>query len=104
MAINFPAFFKDRRNLVLGQEATKILVLEVLTELEWEEIGLHPYALDYRTKGTILTPGERIYVNITDSEIILRSECMNLTQFLDFGKNKANISEFWLKYEKALLK
>jgi len=95
MAFGFPAYHKERRKLSLGVEQTRQKVLKVLALLEWEEIGFHPYALDYKTKGSMLTSGERVYINITDIEIILRSECMFFSQIVDFGKNKANIQLFW---------
>lgn len=98
MAIGIPAYYKDRQKLIFSVEETKALALECIKVLEWQEIGLHPYALDYKSKGTIMTSGERIYVNITDAEIILRSECLIITRIFDFGKNKQNINEFWAIY------
>ena len=88
MAFGFPAYFKDRKNLSLSSKETKVLALSVLEDFGWLEIGLHPFALDYKTAGGVMTTGERFYINITDTEIILRSECLNHAQFLDFGKNK----------------
>ena len=102
MAFGFPAFHKDRKTLTLSVEETKAIAIEILVEFEWTEIGIHPFALDYKTTGGILTSGERLYINITETEIILRSECIFMSQFLDFGKNKANIDRFWEAYEAKL--
>lgn len=99
MAIGFPAFYKDRKDLLTSKAEAKEKAIKVLEKLNCKEIGLHPFALDYQTMGTILTSGERFYVNITDSEIIVRSECLFFTRIFDFGKNKANIEEFWLAFE-----
>ena len=68
MAFGFPAFHKDRKKLALSPESTKELALEVLKNLAWQDIGLHPFALDYKTIGSILTSGERVYINITETE------------------------------------
>ena len=102
MAFGLPAFYKDRKTLKLSQEETKAIALEILKEFEWTEIGLHPFAFDYKTTGGLLTAGERLYINVTETEIILRSECIFMSQFLDFGKNKANIDRFWEAYEAKL--
>lgn len=102
MAIGFPAYHKDRKALKLSVEATKAIAIEVLIDFEWTDIGEHPFALDYKTTGGIMTNGERLYINITETEIILRSECLFMSQFLDFGKNKANIDKFWAAYEAKL--
>ena len=102
MAFGLPAFFKDRKTLKKSPEETKILATEILKSFEWTEIGLHPFALDYKTTGGVMTNGERFYINITEKEIILRSECLFMSQFVDFGKNKANINKFWVVYEAKL--
>ena len=102
MAFGFPAYYKDRKNLKFSTDKTKNIVLKVLEILGWQEIGLHPYALDYKTIGTMLTTGERVYINITDTEIIIRSECLFPTRIIDFGKNKFNINKFWAEYDKLL--
>lgn len=102
MAFGFPAYYKDRRSLVLSKNETENIAKKALENIDCQEIGLHPYALDYKTIGTILTTGERIYVNITDTEIIIRSECLFPTRIVDFGKNKANIALFWEEYEKLI--
>lgn len=102
MAIGLPAYFKDRKTLKLSSEETKTIALKILEEFEWTEIGLHPFALDYKTTGGVMTNGERFYINITETEIILRSECLFMSQFIDFGKNKANVEKFWTVYETKL--
>lgn len=103
MAIGFPPYFKDRRTLKLSPEVAKAKAITVLEEMNCREIALHPFALDYVTPGAILATGERIYVNITDSEIIIRSECIFFTRIVDFGKNKANIDAFWKIYDRIVL-
>lgn len=102
MAIGLPAYYKDRKVLKFSKNITKEIALEVINNLGWQEIGLHPYALDYKTGGTMLTAGERVYINITDSEIIIRSECMFISQIIDFGKNKSNTQLFWNEYQKVI--
>ena len=99
MAFGFPAYHKDRRNIVLSKEKTKEIAIKALENISCKEIGLHPFALDYKTTGGMLMNGERIYVNITDSEIIIRSECLFPTRVIDFGKNKSNIELFWIEYD-----
>lgn len=102
MTLGLPAYFKDRKTLSLNSNETKVLALSILAEFGWTEIGLHPFAIDYKTTGGVMTTGERFYVNVTDTEIILRSECLNRAQFLDFGKNKYNVEKFWLAYDERL--
>lgn len=102
MAFGFPAYYKDRKTLTLSPEATKAIALEILKEFEWTDIGIHPFAFDYKTTGGVMTNGERLYINVTETEIILRSECLFMSQFLDFGKNKANIDRFWEAYDNKL--
>ncbi len=99
MAIGFPAYHKERRKLVLSSDETKEMAIKALENMKCQEIGLHPFALDYKMLGTLLTSGERIYVNITDTEIIVRSECLFPTRIFDFGKNKSNIVEFWKAFD-----
>ena len=50
MAFGFPAFHKDRKTLTLSVEETKAIAIEILVEFEWTEIGIHPFALDYKTE------------------------------------------------------
>ncbi|MGB1019338.1 MAG: hypothetical protein ACPGVH_09700 [Chitinophagales bacterium] len=102
MAFGFPAYVKDRRNLVLNTEDTKALALEIVKELKWQAIDEHPFAIDYKTPNSIMTMGERVYINVTDKEIIIRSECLFPTRFFDFGKNKAVIKSFWDAYDEKL--
>lgn len=104
MAIGFPAYCKERKALIVSEDEAKIAAISALEKMHASEIGLHPFALDYKTQGTYLTMGERIYVNITPTEIIIRSECLLITQFIDFGKNKRNIDNFWKEYESFLSK
>ncbi len=102
MAIGFPAYFKDRRPLTISLDAAKVTALKALNKMECEELGFHPFALDFKTKGTLLTSGERIYVNITETEIIIRSECVFFSQIIDFGKNKTNVEAFWTAFDSFL--
>jgi len=99
MAIGFPAYRKERRTLTTSAEETRLKAIDALQKMNCQEIGLHPFALDYKTVGSVLTTGERIYVNITETEIIIRSECLFPTRIFDFGKNKSNIAEFWKYFE-----
>lgn len=103
MAIGLPSYHKERRNLNIPKVEAKSKAIKAFEQMGCEEIGLHPFALDYNSLGSILTSGERIYVNITESEIIIRSECIFITRIFDFGKNKANVNEFWEAYDSIIL-
>jgi hypothetical protein len=103
MAFGFPPHQKERRNLVLSMEDAKKKAIATFEKLHYHEIGLHPFALDYSSPSSVLTAGERFYVNITEDEIIVRSECIFITRFFDFGKNQANIKEFWEVYDSIIL-
>ena len=101
MAIGFPAYYKDRKKLKFSKEKTKEISTSVLIKMNCNELGFHPFDLDFITQGSgMLDSGERIYVNITATEIIIRSECVLVSRIFDFGKNKANIQQFWYLYYK----
>ncbi|MFT4970014.1 MAG: hypothetical protein ACI9O4_001766 [Chitinophagales bacterium] len=99
MAIGLPAYHEERRKHGSTKERCEEQVRQTLSRLPWIEIAYLKEAFDYRTGGTILTHAERIIVYVGNTEILVKSACLNPAQFLDFGKNKKNVVEFFKKYD-----
>ncbi len=95
MAFQIPARYELRKKHQMSKEACEAIVLKTLQQLEWIEIGYLKDAFDYRSRGTMLTFAERIKVYVGPTEILVKSECLFPGQFLDFGKNKKNIIDFF---------
>ena len=99
MAIGLPAYHEVRKKHLLNKAACEARVEQTLAQLPWIKIGFMPDAFDYRTKGTMLTFAERILIYVGETEILVKSKCLFPGQFLDFGKNRKNVEEFFHYYE-----
>lgn len=96
MALGLPAYHEVRKKHLLGSKAAcEAKVEKVLLQLPWIKIGFMPDAFDYRTPGTMLTFAERVLIYVGETEILVKSKCLFPAQFLDFGKNKRNVEEFF---------
>lgn len=103
MAIGFPAYHIDKRKHLTTQDIARKVAEEVLIEMNCMHFGYHQEALDYKTIGSsALSLGERILVFTGPTEILLKSECLNPAQFLDFGKNKRNSTTFYAMFEERV--
>ena len=99
MAIGLPAYHEVRKKHNLSKSAYEAKVIAALKELPWIEIGFMPKAFDYRTQGTMMTFAERVLIYVGETEILVKSACLFPGQFLDFGKNRRNVEEFFRHYD-----
>jgi hypothetical protein len=99
MAIGLPAHHEERRKHLMTKSACESKVKQVLEKLSWIEIGYEQDAFDYRTRGTMLTFAERVLIYVGATEILVKSACLFPGQFLDFGKNRKNVEEFYGYFE-----
>lgn len=102
MAMGFPAYHSEKRDLTLSPDLTWDLAEQALINAGFKELGHHQKALDFKTQGTAMTLSERVLVFIGFKEMKVHSECLFPGQFLDFGKNKRNVEAFWKEYDKLL--
>lgn len=101
MAIGLPAYHQEKRKHGLAnKEACEAIVQAAIDELPWIKIGYIKEAFDYRTRGTILTFAERILVYVGETEIFVKSACLFPGQFIDFGKNKRNVNDFFETFDR----
>lgn len=99
MAFGFPAYHTVRFMHKTSKADCERKVAAALKQLPWKEIGYIERGFDYRSVGTMLTFGERILIFVGENELYIKSFCFFPGQFLDFGKNKQNVSLFLEKYE-----
>jgi hypothetical protein len=99
MAIGLPAYHEERRKHLMSKAACEACVEKTLEQLPWLKIGFMPDAFDYRSQGTMLTFAERILIYVGETEILVKSTCLFPGQFLDFGKNRKNVEEFFQYFE-----
>lgn len=101
MAIGLPAYHQEKRKHELANKAAcETVVQAVIDEMPWIEIGYIKEAFDYRSRGTILTFAERILIYVGESEIFVKSSCLFPGQFIDFGKNKRNVRDFFETFDR----
>ena len=101
MALGLPAYNQEKRKHGLANKAAcEEIVKDALKELPWIEIGYIKEAFDYRSLGSILTFAERILVYVGETEILVKSSCLFPGQFIDFGKNKRNVHDFFQTFER----
>lgn len=101
MAIGLPAKYMLKEKHQVTKELADEIALVALKEMGCIELGYHKEAIDYKTIGSsALSLGERILIHTGPTEILVHSECLNPAQFLDFGKNKSNVSEFFELFRK----
>lgn len=100
MAIGLPAYHEERIKHGLKKSECEERVRQSIAQLPWIEIGYVKEAFDYRTRGTMLTFAERILVYVGETELLVKSSCLFPGQFLDFGKNKQNVMDFFEIYDK----
>lgn len=95
MALGLPAYHQVRKKHLLTKASCEARVEATLEKLPWIKIGYMPNAYDYRTQGTMLTFAERVLIYVGETEILVKSSCLFPGQFLDFGKNRKNVEEFF---------
>lgn len=101
MALGFPAYHQVRKKHQLDKAKCEAKVAAALEQLPWTEIGYIKNAFDYRTPGSMMTFAERVVIYVGETEILVKSSCLFPAQFLDFGKNENNISQFFEVYNKV---
>ena len=99
MGLGLPAYHEIRKKHLLTKATCMAKVEAALKELPWTEIGYMPDAYDYRSQGTMLTFAERILIYVGETEILVKSSCLFPAQFLDFGKNRKNVEDFFRYYD-----
>ena len=96
MAIGLPASHTVRIFHHSSKDKVNENARKALVEMKCLELGHEENALDFKTLGSsALTLGERILVYVGETELYIKSACLNPAQFLDFGKNKRNIETFF---------
>ena len=100
MAFNIPARYELKKKHLMTKEACAEKVVATLGTLPWLPIGFlkdtpEYIVYDYKSKGSMLTFAERIIIYIGATEILVKSECLFPAQFIDFGKNKRNVNDFF---------
>ncbi len=95
MTFSIPAKYETRISHGLTKTRCNKAIAATLKELPWVKIGFLKNAYDYKTlSSSLLVLGERIVIYVGDKELYIKSSCLNPAQFLDFGKNKKNITLF----------
>lgn len=112
MSFKIPARYELKKKHLMSKEMCSIKVQETIKQLPWnnfwynaddktdkESDEIKDY-FDHKTHGTMMTFAERIRIYIGETEILVKSECLFPAQFLDFGKNKKNVNDFFEIFDK----
>lgn len=104
MILKIPARFEIKKKHLMTKATCAVKVQKIIEELEWLEIGFlkdtEDYIVfDYKTRGSMLTFAERIKIYIGNTEILVKSECLFPSQFIDFGKNRRNVNNFFKLFD-----
>ena len=100
MAFGFPAHHVEVADLEVDRVTAREAICEAFLELEWkyEVIDVDNYRGWVRISGE--SWGEKVEVSIIDGDVLkVTSACRLITQCLDYGKNRRNVSNFLRTFE-----
>ena len=101
MSIGFPAYSKGSQKFKMGQRELGSVVGKVLDSLGWSYEREGPSKFLARCAANLWTSGEKIEVEVLiDGTVMVKSRCVLITQFIDWGKNWRNVRAFFAEVDR----
>jgi hypothetical protein len=95
MSFGFPAYSTDSQRFKLRQSDLAGVVMKALGNLGWRYETRSPNKLIAWTSFSLWSWGEKIGIEVSyDGTVTAKSECLQVTQCFDWGKNRRNVRAF----------
>jgi hypothetical protein len=104
MAIGLPAYHEERTRYDGCTDGELMNAIEIaLRRLKWNGQQTERWAWSGYTGFSFFSWGERIRVVVRgEGRVLVRSECALPTQWIDWGRNEANVERFLRALDRAL--